>query len=210
MLTLDDFFSQYEHTVFPKGTVIINAEDNPRGVYFIKSGHVREYGMSTQGTEVTIHVFNTNSFFPLIWALNATPNRYYFETVTETEVYIAPAAALIKFLEEHPDILMTLTKRLLSGLDKMSSRLEFLTTDKAYNRLISILLYLGRHFGKKEEDGSITIGSMTTHQDIASIAGLSRETVSREWEKLKARNLVISAKKSIVIPDMTALEEELN
>ena len=49
-----------------------------------------------------------------------------------------------------------------------------------------------------------------THRDIASLAGISRETASREWEILERKKIIKYEKKQIIIEDIKKLEKELS
>lgn len=48
-----------------------------------------------------------------------------------------------------------------------------------------------------------------TEMELAQLAGLTRETVSREMKKLKDKNLVTFSKNMLEIPNSALLEEEL-
>jgi CRP/FNR family cyclic AMP-dependent transcriptional regulator len=67
-----------------------------------------------------------------------------------------------------------------------------------YGRIARFLLDLARAEGKKVE-GGILIEKRPTQQDIASIVGTSRETVSRVLGELNRRKLISISGKSITI-----------
>lgn len=201
-----DFFSQFPAQRYSKGEVILQPESTPVGAYFLKSGHVREYGMSVQGTEVTIHIFNPGAFFPMTWVIGNLPNRYYYETQTECTIHVAPKEATVEFLKAHPEILYSLTGRLLQGLDRLTERLEYLTYGSAQTRISAILVYLSRHFGEKKADNKIHLKERFTHQEIAALTGLTRETASRELEKLQKQQLIRIVDRQIEITSLTQLK----
>lgn len=205
---IENFYSQFQTRIYKKGELIIQPDDNPIGAYYLKKGHVREYGMSLQGREITLHIFAPHSYFPMMWVLADISNRYYYEALTDVEVYSVPKDKVLTFLKNNPDVLYDLTRRAFIGLDKLTSRIEHLAYGKAYHKVISILLYLTRHFGEKNND-KIDIKHKFTHRDIGSLAGVSRETASRAWEMLQSKGLVQYYRKTIVINDVEKLEEFL-
>lgn len=69
-----------------------------------------------------------------------------------------------------------------------------------------MLAYLARRFGKKTSAG-VELSLSLTHQDLADILSLTRETVSTSIIKLRKKKLVKTTK-GIVIPDIKKLEEE--
>jgi CRP/FNR family transcriptional regulator len=205
---IESFFSQFAQHIYKKGEILIQPDKNPVGAYYIKDGYVREYGISPSGIEISLHIFVPHTYFPMMWVISDIQNRYYYEALSDVECYSAPKDEILKFLKKNPEILMNLTQRVFLGLDKLTSRLESLSFGKAYEKVISMILYLSGHFGE-EKNNKIIITTKFTHRDIASLAGISRETTSREWEKLEKKGLIQYDNQFIVIEDINKLKNEL-
>jgi CRP/FNR family transcriptional regulator len=86
-------------------------------------------------------------------------------------------------------------------------RIEYLGYGRAEEKIISTLLFLARHFGE-QKNNEVQIQYLFTHKDIASFAGVSRETASRELEKLLKRKLIAYKKHLITIKDIHLLEAQ--
>jgi CRP-like cAMP-binding protein len=69
------------------------------------------------------------------------------------------------------------------------------------------LLVECRRFGKQQAQGSYLL--RTNESDLAARSGLSRETVSREMQKLKESGWVVLTNKGIEIADVAQLEKSL-
>jgi len=203
------FFSQFTRQIHPAGTTLLHPQDTPPGIIYLKKGFVREFGISPAGVEVPIHILAPGSFFPMTWGLNDTPNRYYFETISEVEVHTAPRGKTVELMKSEPEILLSFTKRILSGLDKLTGRIELMAFGRARARVISILLYLARHFGEKDGQ-KVVIKQKFTHRDIASFAAMTRETTSREWEKLQREGHISHTNGDIVLSHLEILAQELD
>jgi CRP/FNR family transcriptional regulator len=201
---IEEFFSTYPKQVYKKNDIIIHPDTNSSYAYYIKKGHVRQYSVSADGAELILHLFAPQSFFPMTWVLADIPNRYYYEAIDEVEVYKVNHNELIRFLEKEPKALMSLTKRLLRGLDKLLVRIEGIALSSAHHRLVSAIIFFAHHFGT-EEDGKVVINHKFSHRELAALAGITRETVSREFEKLQKSNAVTYKSQSIVILDMEKL-----
>lgn len=181
-----------------KGTVLLKPEDIVNKVFYLRNGYVRMYTITKTGIETTIHIFKPTSYFPMISILAETKNKYFFESVNQVSIYLISKKKLVGFLRENPEELQALTTRLLKGLDKLTKRIELLANANARTKTLSAIVYLARHFG--QEDGKeISIQESFTHQDIASLAGLTRETTSREWKKLEREKIVSYKNKKIYI-----------
>ena len=71
-----------------------------------------------------------------------------------------------------------------------------------------MLLLSASRFGSKNKSGEIEIQLTFTHQEIANLAGLTREATSLEMEKLKKKGLVVSKDRHLIIKDPKKLREE--
>lgn len=201
------FFSEFPHKSCKKGEIIVYPDEQPAGAFYIKQGYVREYSISVEGVEVTIHIFAPHTFFPMTWVIGDIKNRYYYEAFTDLEVYSASKEKVKEFLHQNPDVVYDLTTRLLHGLDRFTTRIEQLAHAKASIRMISTVLFLVRHFGKAE-GSTVTLTEKFTHREIAAFAGVTRETASREWEQLKRDRLISQDNHHIIIPDLKKLQEK--
>lgn len=204
---LDSFFNKFKEIGFKKGEVFLRAEDVPSGVYFLKKGYVRMYAVSRDGNEMSLNIYKPGSYFPVIWALGDLQNRYYFESMTDVTVCRAPKDKFIKFLEDNSEVLMELTKRLSVGLGGLSSQIEYLFFGSACNRVSAVILVAAKRFGKTEEKGEIFINLKLTHQEIANLAGLARETASVEIKNLENDGIISFEKRHIVVEAFKKLEE---
>ncbi len=207
IIKLEKFFQNFEDKAYKKGEIIIHAHDPASYIYFVKSGYVRQYFISSEGDDISLQTFRPGSFFPIALVLSGKQNKYFFEASNDVRVKKAPAERVIKFIKTNPDILFDLTKRLSAGLMGYLEKTENIILLGAYNKLISLLLYLVKHFGK-EDDEKTVIDLPLTHKEIATWIGTSRETVSREMQKLKNKNIIGVKEKLLIIRDIDQLEKE--
>jgi CRP/FNR family transcriptional regulator len=203
---IEGFFAVYKTQKYKKGEILVRAGDDPSGVFFLKSGRVREYSISKKGEEVVVNIFKKGAFFPMSYAINKTPNLYYFEAMEDLELVKAPIDDVVEFLKKDPDILFDLLRRVYIGTDGLLSRMGYLMSGNAYERLIAELLIVGKRFGKTS-DRKLTV--VTSEKELATQTGITRETVSREVKNLKSKGLISFKKRELVINDITKLEEEL-
>jgi CRP/FNR family transcriptional regulator len=205
----ENFFANFNKTVkFKKNQLILWPQVQPLGVFYVKTGFVRQYLISKNGKELTVNILKQQTYFPIIWALNNVENIYFFESLTDVTLLRAPREEVVKQLENHPDLLYDLTKRTLSGLDGVTRIMETLVTGNAYEQISSVLLVLARRFGKQSGKKSLLIDIRLTHRLIGTLAGLSRESTSLELEKL-TKNKIISRKNGLIlVTNLEKLEEE--
>jgi len=193
------FFKQYKPQYYRKGETIIRAHDEPTGVNYIVRGYVKLYSISPEGQEFTLNIFRPGSYFPIMWALGGENNHYYYEAVTPTEIRRAPKKEVLNFINENPGVLLELTKRLISGLEGILIRMEHLILGDAKQKVSSTVFLLAKRFGEKNGKGKITIRLPITHQGIANLAGISRETTSLEMKRLEREGTISKQGRLIIV-----------
>jgi CRP/FNR family transcriptional regulator, cyclic AMP receptor protein len=145
----------------------------------------------------------------MVWAINGTPNVYFFEALTAVEVGRAPREQVVNFIKDKPSLLFALMSELLEDYAETLTRVEHLVFSDAYRRVISILIYVANHFGESHKDG-IIINHRFTQSDIATLVGVARETASMELTKLEKTGLIRYIDYSILIGDMKKLAAEID
>lgn len=204
---IEEFFEKYPQRHFDKNQILIYTGDEPIGIFNLISGQVRQYDITENGEEIVVNVFKPPAFFPMTWAINKTPNQYFFETSMPVDVRIAPAKDVVKFLKDNLDATYDLLSRLYSSTDGMQRRMAHLMGGSARSRVLFELIIECARFGKQQKDGSYIL---VMHEDeLARRSGLSRGTVNRELGKLKARKMLKIDHKQLIVKDLGRLEKEL-
>lgn len=193
--TLEKFFSKFKKIELPKKSIILDEGQAPPGVYYLAEGWVRIYSICPKGNELTLHIADPGSYFPMEQIIGEVKHSYIFESISPVVLYLCPKEEFIKKVEKNPEILLDLVRRLTSGVFKLLSRIEIGYSASAAQRIESVLIYLVRHFGNP-------INLHFTHLDIAKIAGLTRETVSLEMEKLKKAGEVIYKGRKLIYTNL--------
>jgi len=204
---VEAFFSAYPKRSYPTGQILVFANENPEYIFYLADGKVRKYDVSYRGDEVVVNIFKSGAFFPMSWAINRSPNHYFYKTETASSVHIVPTEAALQFIKNDPEVMFDLLSRIYRGMDGLLGRLVHLMSGSAKSRLLYELIIECRRFGEENPDGSYSL--KINEGDLAARTGLSRETVSREIRKIKTDNLVKLDGKSIQISNLAGLEEKI-
>ena len=202
------FYKQFTAREYKKGELLIRADDDPQGIFCLTKGYVRQYTNSKAGFELTLHILKPLSYFPMVWAINGTPNVYYFEALTSVEVRRAPRDELVNFIKDKPGVIFGLMSGLLEDYAETLTRIEHLVFSDARRRVISILLYIANHFGEKRGSG-IFVKHRFTQRDVATLVGVARETASLELVKLEKKGFIKYIDHSMIFENIEKLESEL-
>lgn len=203
---IEEFFDKYRSRKYAKGQILILNGDDTSYVYHLLSGKVKQYDVTYRGDEIILNVFKPPAFFPMSLAVNGGTSPYIYEADSDVEIRQAPVDDVVAFVKANPDVLYDLLSRVYRGVDGLIGRMAFLMASSAKSRLMYELLIEARRFGTMNEDGSCLL--QISEKDLGARAGLSRETISREINKLKKENL-ITIDKDILIKSVTALEKKL-
>ncbi len=203
------FYSQFTTRFYKKGEMLIRADDDPQGIFCLKKGYVRQFTISKTGSELTLHILKPISYFPMVWAINGTPNVYFFESLTETEVGRAPRDQVVSFIKDKPTVIFELMSELLEDYAESLTRVEHLVFSDAYRRVISVLMYIAKHFGEKNGKEGVIVKHRFTQQDIATLVGVARETASNEMVKLEKKGLVKYLDHAIIFDSLAKMNAEL-
>ncbi|OGG01701.1 hypothetical protein A2W14_03740 [Candidatus Gottesmanbacteria bacterium RBG_16_37_8] len=205
---LSNFFQRGKILTYKKGEIIIRPEDIPQGVYFVKNGYVRTYALLEDGREVVLTIAQHGGYFPVAWALGNQPNHYYFEALSDTVLQRVSKVEILEYLTANPDILFELIKYITDCQDRLLIHIEKVLSGTSKQRVMAMLSILAGHFGEENKQSQTLINIPLTHQDIANLTCLTRETVSMHMSKLKKKKLLWYNYNQVLV-DLPKLDKEL-
>jgi CRP-like cAMP-binding protein len=201
------FFDGRSIREYRKGQIIIHGGEEPAGVSLLIDGVVEQYDITPEGNRVTVNIFKPGAFFPMSWAINKTPNEYFYGALRDVRLKQAAADEAVAFLRANPDVMFDLLSRVYRGTDALLRRLVITTNGIAAKRLIFELLIEAFRFGEELDDSERRITAKQS--TLAAHSGLARETVSRELHKLEDEKL-ISRQAGGIILHVRELEKRLD
>lgn len=197
---LRKFFSKYKIIQLKKGQLLISPDKKVAGVYLLTAGSIRCYSISAEGAELSINTYRPVSYFPMNWALNDIQNRFFFDSLENSKLYLAPKEQFMKFFTKNPDLALDLLSRIYRGLEGYMLRMETLLGASAYVRLLAQLIIQARRSGNNLK---------VPQRYLASETGLTRETITRQLKKLQQKKLVRYKGNTLLVLDLPSLEREL-
>lgn len=206
---LFDFFREYGTTHrYRKGELILHAEDEVTGVYYIESGFVKVYSVNNRDEEYVLVVYGPGEFFPLIWLHKRPLRSIFYEALAPTNVTRVRQAHLENAVRSNAALSFEMVQRSLEQHGGLVDRINNLQYKFARERLVYYLLYLARRFGVLVGH-EYEIGLRISHQVLASNINLSRESVGREIDRLLRKETIAMRNGRIVLRDIPGLAAEL-
>lgn len=202
------FTTNGKQIVYANGELILRADDEPQGAYYIVSGFVKVYSINSQGEEYVHIIYGDGEIFPMVWILRKISRSVFYEALGSVTILRAPSEALVKRLEQDK-IASSFLNQVVDQFSVYSDRVDNLEYKYARERLVYRLLFLAGRFGE-QTGNSVIIAVPLTQQMIGGSINLSRESVGRELERLERKGLVeYNKQRRIVINDIAELTKEL-
>jgi CRP/FNR family transcriptional regulator, cyclic AMP receptor protein len=187
---LDSLVKNYITRKYLPKSVILYQGEAPREAQIIVSGVVRAYNISAQGEEQTVTYHIAGEFLPVDWVFKkAHGSIFFYETVSECNICMIPREKLLSYMFSTPDRKDALIDYFATNYAASLIRVSGLEQPKAQEKLLFTLYYLCQRYGEKKGD-FIEIKLSLTHQNLASLVGLTRETTTNEMNKLKKQKLL--------------------
>jgi CRP-like cAMP-binding protein len=200
------FFNKYKLIKYKKGQLIFKPGEKISGVLFDKSGYVRVYTISKEGKEITLPMVKPLFFCSLIDVLLGKENKYYIEAISPVELWMAPENEFMDFLKSDPELNDKITKLMFNDFIDLTNNVQQLVFGDAYTKIASLIYSMSEKFGETKGKETI-IGFNTPHRMLASMTGLTRETVTLQILKLQKEGFLYNKGRRIVVKDMDKLKE---
>jgi CRP-like cAMP-binding protein len=177
---------------FAPGATIYYQGEVPRSACIIVKGIVRVFSISPQGDEQIVTYHDGGEFVPTSWIFGKTAGSlFFYEAVGKCEVAFVPRDKFLAFFREKPERMERLMYYFATTYTSSLIRISALEQAKAREKLLYTLYYLcQRHGSPGKEPAAINIKLSLTHQALASLIGLTRETTATEMNKLKKEKIL--------------------
>jgi CRP-like cAMP-binding protein len=197
---LEEALSKYPARSLPKNRPLLYQGEVPSMAFFVKRGVVRLYNITTQGEERTVGYESDGGLLPIEWLFSKAPvSLYYYDTFTDCEIYRIPKDELKDLFQQRPQVASAFLDRAVSMYLGATMHLHALEQPKARQKLLYIFQYLMLRFGKESGKSDYKIDLKLTHQEIANLIGITRDTVSTEISKLTKEGVVKSVDSTYIV-----------
>ncbi len=170
--------------------VLFLAGDAGDGCYRVEDGLLKVTMVSRAGTERILAFLGPGAIVGELSIIDGLPRSASVVAVRGSKLSFLSRAAFEDFASKHPEIyksLVTLIAARLRETDAVIAAGSFLPLR---GRVACTLLELAEDFGQDVGSGRIVIRQKIGQSDLAAMAGIARENVSRILNDWKRRKLV--------------------
>src|SRR5580765_1422747 len=171
---------------------LFTAGDPGDGCYRIETGLLKISVVSPSGGERILAILGPGALVGELAILDAQPRSASVVAARDSELSFISRASFESVAERHPEIyrhIVSLLTRRLRDTNAVVTAMTFLSLK---GRVAQALLSLAEAFGQDVGQGRILVRQKVTQSDLAAMAGIARENVSRilnDWirDKLVTR-----------------------
>jgi len=183
---------------YKKGQLILMEESLGETFFILKNGGVKVTRMSDDGREVILAMLGEGDFFGEMSLLDGEGRSANVVAIEDTDALTIKRGEFLGILEQYPKIAINLLEELTRRLRRSDQQIESLSLSDAEQRISIALIRLAEELGTIK-GGAVTVKNLPYQQDIANMAGTSRETVSRMFKLLEEKGFITRDGKCLTI-----------
>jgi len=183
---------------YPKGRVVILAEDQGDSLFIIESGQVKVSIFHEDGREIILSLLGPGEVVGELSLLDGRPRSANVTAHEDSELIVLRRPDFLRLLAEVPKMAESLLEELAGRLRRTDDQVEGLALLNVANRISRIVLQLATDSGVETERG-VRIKDRPTHQEIANMTGTTRESVSRVFRQLEEQGYIALEGRDILV-----------
>jgi len=190
-----------------KGQFIFREGDPADWFHIVQHGNVKCVKSTPEGREVTLKVLMPGDLFCCeASAFSGVSHPGCARSMGEGTVIKIHRKTMLEVIQRNPEAAVSIINYLSHRLRESQDNAKAFALDRAEQRVAALLVNLAERSGIQESNG-IRISVRLTHQDLADMAGLTKETTSRILSRFKKDNLIAGHGKQLLILHLPRLQE---
>ncbi|OEF98014.1 Crp/Fnr family transcriptional regulator [Desulfuribacillus alkaliarsenatis] len=188
---LDKLLQICTKRTYKQKQIIFESKENPAHIYMVIKGSVRIYMSYPNGKEFTLAVIEERGVY-------SGHARGTGQAITETEIAFIPIKTFSLMMNEYPAFSLNVMAVLGEALNNSLDIIENLAFKDVDERLYSFILKNADERGIETSKG-LEVNIQLTQEEIATMVGSTRQTISALLNDLQKNGLITIGKKKIWI-----------
>jgi CRP/FNR family transcriptional regulator, cyclic AMP receptor protein len=188
--------------------VLFLAGDPGDGCYHVEKGLLKVSVASHSGGERILAILGSGALIGELAIIDGQPRSASVSAIRESELGFISRAVYEEFVREHPETnrhILTVLAQRLRDTNSIVAAASFLSTK---GRVALALLSLAEAFGQEVGNKRILIRQKISQSDVAAMAGVARENVSRTLNDWMRQKLVSRVSSYYCLENKERLEAE--
>ena len=189
------------------GEALFRAGDLGDGCYRIQTGLVKVVVASKRGEERIISLLGPDAIVGELSMIDGGPRSASVIAIADCSLSFLSRAKFQTCIDSRPELTSYLVKTLAGRLREADDSLAATTFLSVKGRLARALLNVAEYVGE-ERGGGIQLRLKISQGDLAAMAGVARENVSRTMSEWRKRDVVTRSSNYYCINNPTALARD--
>ncbi len=196
---LDSVMGKITVRRFRRSEVILYEDDANEYMYIVLNGSVKVVQADKKGRELILAIHKTGDSFGELSLIDSMTSPATVMAMESTTVAIISKSNFYSILYSQKKVLDNVLRMLCLRLRESWSRIQMINHRNASSRVAMLLDRLSNEHGEIVPEGRL-LNIKLTHRNIADMAGLTRESVSRVMDRLsKDGHILIRTDKKICL-----------
>jgi hypothetical protein len=179
---------------FAKREMVLTKGPAPQFLCFLLEGRLQSIDFTLEGREVGLYFIDPGDYFAELSLIDGEPQPEFVISTSAAQVVLLPAAEIRPILFATPNLAETLSRRLARRVRYQISQRQVLAVNNPLHR-IAAQLQIMTPAGTQ----NIRILKAPTHQELAIMVNLTRETVTRSFQVLQSQGVLKREGEDLVV-----------
>ena len=186
---------------------VIYGEGNlPTHMYFINKGKIKIFRKNEDGKELIVNVLDEGEFVGYVALLENTPYRECAEAIEDTELSMIPRTDFEELVMNQPAVMKNFVGMMAKRINESENRLLATAYNSLRKKVADTLVSLQKKCDLLPANHCIDL----SRDDLASIAGVAKESLIRTLGDFRNEKLIALQDKQIHILNFQKLEAMYN
>jgi CRP/FNR family transcriptional regulator, cyclic AMP receptor protein len=190
---------------YPEGAVLFVEGQNPRGVYMLCKGLVKLTMTSSEGRTLIVRIASGGQMLGLHATISGEPYELTAEALEPCQINFVRRDDFLKLLREQPGAFASTLQQMGDSYKGACQQIRYLGLAQSATEKLARFLLEASSRGQNTSQG-IRVQLSLTHEEIAQVVGVSRETVTRSLSEFRAKLLISTKGPNLFIHNKPALE----
>lgn len=188
---------------YPKNQIIFYQGDPLSNICLIGKGYIKAYTILDSGDTRTLFLLGPGDIFPIAFSTTLDWDnyhiRYFYQSITDVELEMVENEVFKSKVDNDPSFMNTYLTYMAATNEAIIHQLEMMKTKGAINKVAFLLPYLVKKLGQEVETNIYQLDIKLSHQEIADLTGLTRETTTQQVKKLEKEGVIIQKRGTWII-----------
>ncbi len=196
---------QCERRIVAKGDTVWVQGEPAHYVAFLVSGKAMSWYQARNGKTGTTGFWCAGDLLGAADVGSVTTRQQTVRCLEECVIHTLSFERFDDLVRRFPELALAVIRALSVRLRWVAQLAVTLETQSAFERICAVLLALSERFGT-QCDAGVLIDLKLTNEDLAAIAGVTRQFTNSTLQDLKERALLAARKRNLILTNVAALE----